>query len=401
MRCAPAYGPANGDGRTEGAPRILILSAAVGTGHLRAAEAVQLALQSIQPQARVCNLDILALSIYPFRRCYGGMYLDFVNHAPLILSCAYSLMDRPGWCSAPSRWDRVRVFLEKLGLGRLLAVLREPWDLVINTHFLGGEIVADLRRKEKFFAPQVTVTTDFETNRAWITEPCDHYYTATEEAALYLQKQGVPPGHTSVVGIPVHPVFSEDKDRDTCLARCGLRGGRPVVLQLAGGHGVGRLEEVYRALLEVREPLELVVVTGKNPAARTHLERLELPTRHRVRVLGYTDRIDEFMRAADVVVSKPGGLTSSEALACGTPLVLVDPVPGQEERNSDFLLEQGAAVKANHLPTLAHKVGELLGDPGRMARLKANARRIGRPRAAYDIVARSLDLIGQPVPTGN
>ncbi len=378
-------------------PRVLILSASVGTGHVRAAQALELALRQIRPLAHVRNADILALSMAAFRRCYGGLYLDFCNRAPLILAYAYRLMDRPGWCATPGRWDRIRVFLEKLGLGRLLKLLRdEPWDLIVNTHFLGGEIVADLRRKGEFSAPQVMVTTDFETNRAWITEPCEHYFTATEEAALYLEKQGVASGRTSALGIPVHPVFAEPKDRALCQARQGIEGGRPVVLQLAGGNGVGHIEAVHRALLEVEEPLEIVVVTGRNAEAKERVESIAGPARHRVKVLGYTDEMDELMRAADLVVSKPGGLTTSEALACGTPLVVVDPVPGQEERNSDYLLEQGAAIKSNHLPTLARKLTALVRDPGRLARLKANARRLGRPRAAFHVAERALQLLARP-----
>lgn len=379
------------------APRVLILSAAVGTGHLRAAEAVELAFRQRCPEASVRNVDVLSLSIPPFRRCYGGMYLDFVNKAPGVLGFFYNLMDRPRDCRTPSRWDRVRVWLEKIGLGRFLALLQEqPWDLIINTHFLPGEIVAELRRNHDFKVPQVMVTTDFETNHMWITEPCEHYFTATEEGAQYLQKQGVSADRTSVVGIPIHPVFCERKDRAACLARHALTGDRPLVLQLAGGDGVGRIEAHYRALLEVEEPLELVVVTGRNSAARQRLEKIAPPPRHRVKLLGFTTQIDELMIAADFLVSKPGGLTTSEALACGTPLVIVDPVPGQEDRNSDLLLENGAAVKVNHLATLPLKVNALLREPGRLAELRENARRLARPQAAFDVVERCLALLNPP-----
>jgi processive 1,2-diacylglycerol beta-glucosyltransferase len=245
------------------------------------------------------------------------------------------------------------------------------------------------------------VTTDFETHRLWITQPCEHYFTATEEAALYLQCMGVPAADLSVTGIPVHPVFAEPKDRAACLARQQLVGDRPVVLLLAGGHGVGPLENLYRAVLEVEVPLEVVVVTGRNARARQLLEAIPPPRRHRRLVLGYTSQMDELMAVADLVVTKPGGLTTSESLARGAPLAIVQPVPGQEERNSDFLLENGAAIKVNHLPTLAHKLTALLRDPGRLAQVKAGARRLGRPRAAFDVVERSLAVLaGTPAVAG-
>ncbi len=165
------------------------------------------------------------------------------------------------------------------------------------------------------------------------------------------------------------------------------------MLQLNGGHGVGRIAELFRALLEVEEPMELVVVTGHNAEARTRLEGITPPARHRVKILGYTTRMEELLTAADLVVSKPGGLTTAESLACGTPLVIVDPVPGQEERNSDLLLENGSAVKVNHLLTLPQKVTPLLRDPRRLTEMKANARRLSRPRAAFEVVERSLALL--------
>lgn len=347
-------------------PRVLILSASVGSGHVRAAEAIELAVRAVCPEADVHNVDALRLALPLFRRCYGGLYLDFTERAPGVLRYFYNLMDQPRDCSRPRAWDHFRLFWEKLGLGRLLGLLRSrPWDLVINTHFLPAEIVADLRRRGQLGACHVVVTTDFETNSAWITEPCELYTTATEEGALYLELQGVRPGRTRVLGIPIHPVFSTGKARGECLRRQGLRGDRPVLLQLAGGAGVGRIEALFQALLAVAEPIELVVVTGRNEAAQRRLARIAPPERHRVDVRGYTTEIDELMVAADLIVSKPGGLTTSEALASGTPLVVVDPIPCQEERNSDLLLEHGAAVKVNHLLTLGYKVTELLRDPDR------------------------------------
>src|SRR5262249_18572449 len=147
------------------------------------------------------------------------------------------------------------------------------------------------------------------------------------------------------------------------------------------------------AILQVHRPLELAVITGRNADARAKLAKLAVPPQHRTHLLGFTDEIDEWMALADLVLSKPGGLTTSETLARGAAMVIINPIPGQETRNSDYLLEYGAAIKVNNLGTLAFKVGELLDDPGRVERLKANALRLGRPRAAYDVVERALQLI--------
>jgi processive 1,2-diacylglycerol beta-glucosyltransferase len=369
--------------------RVLVLSASVGAGHLRAAEAVTLALRQVDPEAVVENVDVLQYTNAAFRKVYAKAYLDLVNKAPYVLGYFYDLLDQ-----APSndrRRDRLRLQMEKLNLRPFLRFLKaQPWDVIVNTHFLPAEIIASLREKGELLTPQLTATTDFETHRLWVNPPCDHYFTATEEGAVNLHQWGVPAADITVSGIPIHPAFAQAKDRGECLARQGLEGKRPVVLQLAGGFGVGPVEQLFARLLEIEEPLELAVVAGRNEELKGRLESLPVPERHRVKVFGFTREMDELMAAADVVVTKPGGLTTSEALARGAALVVVNPIPGQESRNSDFLLENGAAVKVNNLATLPYKLTQLLRDPARLARLKENARRLGKPQAAFEIARMAL-----------
>jgi len=369
--------------------RILVLSASVGAGHLRAAEAVEAALKELDPQAEVQNVDVLQLTNAMFRRLYGKAYLDLVNRMPHVLGYFYDMLDRPP--SPQHKSDTLRRLVQRMNLGRLLKLLdTQAWDVVVNTHFLPAEIIAGLKQKQKFAAPQFTVVTDFDTHRMWVNEPCEQYFTATEEGAVNLHSWGVPAAAISVTGIPIHPLFSRPKDRAACVAQHGLTGDRPIVLQLSGGFGVGPIEKIYRAILAVEVPLELVVVTGRNAAIKTELEQVEVPERHLAHVLGFTTQMDELMAAADVVVSKPGGLTTSEVLARGAVMAIINPIPGQESRNSDFLLENGAAIKLNNLSTLPFKLTNLLRDPQRLSALKANARRLGRPQAAFDIARRAL-----------
>ncbi len=371
--------------------KILILSASVGAGHLRAAQALGLALKAIEPEAEVKNQDALELTNKTFRRLYGQAYLDLVNRAPYVLGYLYDLLDRPRGPKQKS--DRLRVLVERLNLRKVLKLLqREPWDLIINTHFLSAEIIASLRRDKEVNTPHMTVTTDYETHRLWVTEPCDHYCTATEEGAAYLEYWGVNGRNITVTGIPIHPAFSKPQDRTTCLRSQGLVGDRTVILQLAGGFGVGPIEKIYRGLLEMNVPLEIVSVAGRNEAIKKELERIEVPLRHRSRIIGFTETIHELMAVADLVISKPGGLTTSEVLASGAAMAIINPVPGQETRNSDFLLESGAAIKINNVATLPYKLSKLLTDEVRLRQLKQNAVRVARPQAAFDVAKIALKL---------
>ncbi|HSU65235.1 MAG TPA: hypothetical protein VLJ39_00060 [Tepidisphaeraceae bacterium] len=370
---------------------ILVLSASVGAGHMRAAQAVELALRQLAPDANVRNVDVLTLTNAAFRRVYGKAYLDLVNLAPHVLGYIYDHMDKPR--AADSKRDKLRIAIEKLNLTTFTDLMHQgPWDAVVNTHFLPAEIIASRRREGKLSIPQITVTTDFETHRLWVNQPCDLYTTATEEGAAYLRHWGIPADSIRVTGIPIHPVFSQPKDRGECLKRQGLVGDRPVVLQLAGGFGVGPIEKLFRGLLEVELPLEIVAVAGRNEEVKGELEQIQPPPRHRVKVLGFTDQIDELMCVADDDLSKPGGLTTSEVLARGAAMAIINPIPGQESRNSDFLLENGAAIKINNVGTLPLKITQLLRDKARLESIKANARRIARPQAAFDVARLALDL---------
>jgi processive 1,2-diacylglycerol beta-glucosyltransferase len=376
------------------AERILILSASVGAGHTRAAQAVELALRELAPAATVQNVDVLSMTNIAFRRVYGKAYLDLVNKAPYVLGLIYDMMDKPVSPKHPG--DRLRLLVEKLNLTRFQDMLKDAhWDVVVNTHFLPAEIIASLRKRGKIAQRQMTVTTDFETHRLWANEPTEHYTTATAEGAAYLTTFGVPAEHTSVTGIPIHPAFSKPVDRQACLSAHGLIGDRPIILQLAGGFGVGPIAKLYSGLLAIHQPLEIVVVAGKNETVKAELEKLIVPDRHRAKVLGFTHHIHELMAVADVIMSKPGGLTTSEVLASGAAMAIVNPIPGQESRNSDYLLEQGAAIKINNLATMAVKLEDLLGSPGKLDAIKANARRIAKPDAAYDIARLALGY-GRP-----
>ncbi len=371
--------------------RVLILSSSVGAGHMRAAEAIECAVRRLDPAATVENLDVLKFTNGFFRMAYAESYIGMVNYMPSIFGICYDLLDRK-----PSRaqmGERIRRMMQRFNLGKFLRHLkRGSWDVVVSTHFLPAEIIAGLKRRGKLKIPQVIAVTDIDIHRLWVNEPTERYCVATDEAAINLQARGVPAAATVVTGIPVHPVFSEPIDRAACLVKHGLSGERPIVLQLSGGFGFGPIAKIHNAILQVEEPLELVAVTGRNLRAKVTLEKMEVPKRHIVHVLGYTAAMHELMAVADIILSKPGGLTTAESLASGSVLAIVNPVPGQESRNGDYLMENGTAIKLNNISTLAFKLTKLLRDRERLAAFKANALRISRPRAAFDVAEQVFHL---------
>jgi processive 1,2-diacylglycerol beta-glucosyltransferase len=246
------------------------------------------------------------------------------------------------------------------------------------------------------------VVTDFDVQGMWLTRHVDRYFVALDETRAHLERLGVPPATITVSGIPIDPVFAVPKDVRAMRAKHGLAPDRTTILVSAGGFGVGPVDALIHILLELQHPSQLVVICGRSVELKARLDELADARPAHVSpalyVVGYTTEIDEYMAAADLLVGKPGGLTSSEALARGLALVIVHPIPGQEERNADHLLEAGAAIRCNNLPALAWKIDRLLGDPARVAAMQASAQRLARPQAARDIAATLLSGPLGPTP---
>jgi len=377
---------------------VLILSAAVGAGHLRAAEALEAAFATSTFPGEAHHLDVLRYTNRAFRTLYAQGYMELVNKAPDLLGWLYDRFDVP-WKSS-----RLQQAFEKLNLGpfvRLLTDLKPDWALC--THFLPAGIIAWLRRKDRLVLPQAVAVTDFDVHAFWLIRDVEHYFVAREEAKVYLGQAGVPSERISVTGIPIHPVFAAPRDKSAMRRLHGLDEDLPTILLSVGGFGLDIASKILEHLLAMRAPVQVVAVAGKSADVRARLERVAdaaAPRTHRVHVLGFTTAMDELMAAADLLIGKAGGLTSSEALARELPLLIINPIPGQEERNSDHLLEAGAALRCHTLSALPWKIESLLTDLDRLSRLRAGAKAAARPFASLDIVDIMATLVLATPPGG-
>ncbi len=372
------------------APKILVMHASVGAGHRRAALAVASALSLEEPGARVEVVDALELASPWFSRAYAQGYLQLVRRAPRLFGLIFDWTDRAPEGAAAS--ERLRVELQRRGTRELSRFLeRGRWDAVVHTHFLAPELTAASARSGRFEAAELVVVTDYDAHRLWARNPYARY-CAAGRAAASLRRLGVPSAAVAETGIPIDPGFCERPSKEAARREWGLDGARPVAVLAGGGHGVGPLESVYRALLSVPTPIELVAVCGRSESSRLRLARVPVPARHRARAIGYTERMRELLSAADLLVTKPGGLTVSEALACGLPMILTGAIPGQEERNADFLTRRQAAVAAPHAAAAAAHAARLLAAPQELAAMSGFARALGRPGAAFEVARRALAL---------
>lgn len=365
--------------------KVLVLSAAVGAGHLRAAEAVEKEYKHQFPDAEVKNIDVLNYTNPLFRRLYGKAYLDMVNTMPEVLGWMYDSLDKP-WEN-----ERRRLALDRLNTQPFINLLKkEKPDLAICTHFLPSEIISWLKAKGKVNFPQAIVVTDFDAHAMWLCHNYEKYFVALDETKIHLSKIGIPADKITVTGIPIDPLFAETKDKIGLREKFGLEKDKLTILVSAGGFGVGNIEHLLQALSDLQTPSQIIAVCGRNEELKTKLERFAKEKLNNERVtfkpIGFTREMDEYMSASDLIVGKPGGLTTSEALAKGLIFCIVNPIPGQEERNSDHLLEKGCAIRCNNLPVLAYKIDELVKDTARFETMKANVLKFARPNAAKEIV---------------
>ena len=404
--------------------RCLLISAGIGGGHVRAAQALERSFARWTPGVEVRHVDALDFVSEPMRLAYVKPYLEMVNHLPELWGYLYKhSADK----KIDSKTSRIRSIATKLQAAPLRALITEfQPDHILATHFLPLDAFTTRGGKRRWPIPVTCVITDYAVHSFWLREWVDRYFVANEECATALVRRGMPRERIQVTGLPVDPAFAdaaaandarEGQFTDEGAARPEGRppgfpgdGGRRLkVLLMGGGFGVGHMVDAARAVLGMREGAELdpfspiprpkgrmvdlVAVAGRNEETRAALEALDVPNASRLTVRGFIEDVHVEMANADVLVSKAGGLTVTEALTMGLPMFLLDPIPGQEEHNADMLLEEGAAKKAGTLDALEFKLDRALADPSWLMRMRDRARAIRRPTAGRDIVESAARLV--------
>src|SRR6516162_10754784 len=361
--------------------RVLIISTSAGTGHVRAGEALTKVFEEHPNVSEVVHSDALDFTNKLFRDFYSKLYARLIRNAPEFLGWWYKESDEP-W-----KTDGMRLMLDRLNTGPLVKFIRQfnP-HITVCTHFMPAGIISHLIAKNLLDAHLSIVVTDLDFHAMWLSRRFHRYFVAIEETRVHLEELGLPKNRITVSGIPIDPEFGMPIDRVAARLDFGLHPTRPTLLLSAGALGVGPAEFVVQRLKNLRSRPQTIVVCGRSREARERVMQQVGRDHENFKVFGYTGRMPELMKISDLFIGKPGGLTTAEALTCGLPMVIVSPIPGQEERNSDHLLEDGVAVKCNEMTTIAFKIDSLLDDPTRIDEMRRRAFALSRPEAARTIV---------------
>ena len=369
--------------------RILILHASFGAGHLHAAEALCAALE-VHSGVEVIVEDTLVYLGSVLQRAAHELYEQISEHAPRLYQLFYESTDLhhlDAAIKANLRSGRVyRPFLSDLE--RLIARLAP--DLIVGVQQLPLMLLSTLRDEGALNRPIYAVVTDFAAHSSWVHAYIDHYFLPSTITAQLLGRLGVPASALEVTGIPVRPELAEPKMPAEMRARHGLPPDGPIISLFGAGIEPRRVRLMIEGLLGLDTPLTLVTVTGRSVELARHLDDLAGHGQVRFVKLGLIDYVDDLAAASDLVITKAGGLIISEVLARHTPLLVINPIPGQEEWNADLVDAAGAGVQLRMPEMVPIAAQALLAQPERLALMRARAAAIGRPHAASAIARRLL-----------
>ena len=360
--------------------RIAILTLSVGSGHVQAAKVIERALDDGAEMVEVRTFDAIQLARQWFLWLYVQPYWWMVRHAPGLWRRIFERRQRMRHRSTAPHWMFRRGCVEVL---RQLKAFSP--HLIIATEIGAAEIAALGKREGWFNAPITAVQTDLETEHPWAQREIDIYCVATEQARGQFIEWGISPNRILVCGIPIDPAFALPFDRPELLRALGLDLNRPVVLVMGGGMGPAPLDEIVQSLEKCRLPLQVLVVAGHDLAMRARLEALHGKIALNLHTFGWSENIPELMAAANLLITKPGGVTTAEAMAAGLPMILTHPIPGPEEGQIRFLEQNGVAFRARSLDDIPRLTSKLLENPSRLAEVALRARELSRPDASHAI----------------
>ena len=370
--------------------KIMLLTAATGGGHIRTANAVEQYIQD-NTSFEVVTIDTLKAVGRLLDKTVCDSYLFMAKKAPALFGHLYKRTNKN------SRLSDLVPKLSGLFSGLLYPTIdaHKP-DAIITTHPFATEMAAALKEDGLVTAPLICIITDYGAHRAYIADAVDAYVVAGSHMLPELKAFGVPEEKVYPFGIPVHGVFFDQEDQAMLLRQLSLDPELPTLLFMAGSFGVNNIMKLYRDLTATRVPMQIIVITGRNKKLYEAFEK-ELSQNQAVptRLLYFTDEVEKYMHAADLLVTKPGGLTVSEALACNLPMAVFDAIPGQEEDNANFLLTHDMCVRIGKDGDFAAEISGLLQEKKHLQAMRENCREFDKSQSIPNLLALIRRLTGE------
>ncbi len=359
--------------------KILMVHASAGAGHQKAAEALFAGVQKTYPQHEVKIIDALDYTSPSFKKLYCGTYFFLISQLPLVWGLFFNILEQ-NWIQPLVRISR-RFYNSIVAESLEQFLQEEQFDYIFSTHFMPTEVGAALKRKGLIRSQLITVITDFDVHKIWLAEGVDRYTVASDWTKRKLKRLGVEEEKILVSGIPVNDKFLESFDIGFLKKKLGFVDNNFTVLLATGSFGIGPLEEIVQYLF--LEGFQTLVVCGQNEDLRTRLNEKNYSN---VKVLGLVDNMHELMSVSDVMVTKPGGLSISEALVRQLPLIFFNPIPGQEAHNVQVLASHQIGFLAQNPEQIIQEVRRLSHHKDAFLTAVRRTQSLARPNAVQDIL---------------
>lgn len=361
--------------------KILILYAPLGAGHGKAAKAIAEAFALKYPDIEVKNINVLDFAFEIFRQGLPWAFVFFNSKTPFLYKWIYRYYNS----QSPYRSlnNISSAILEK---SRFIKFIKEfnP-DLIISTNPLPMQLVSKTKEKNIINILSANVCTDFGFHSFWHNVDVNYYFAANEEIKKSLIEHGVQPDKIQVTGIPISSKFSEKLDRGKIINNLGFDISKPILLIVGGRTCYNNLLAIINNIKERNKSLQFIIVAGRDKILYKKLKNSEISNDPSVRIFGFVDNLDEYMTAADLILTKAGGLTVSECLAKNLPMVINDIIPGQEEDNVNYAVNHGVGIKADNKKEAINAVNGLLLQPKKLTAMKENCKKIAKPNAAINL----------------
>ncbi|MBD3296206.1 MAG: hypothetical protein GF392_02420 [Candidatus Omnitrophica bacterium] len=366
--------------------KILILYSTAGMGHKKAAFALLEAFRKYATSLDVEIADVMEYSNPVYRFAYTRVYVFLMNRAKWLWGKLYGFSNNLLWERITGPLRGFVDYFSLPGLGEY--VLKKQPDAVVATHFLLPSIARKLRKKG-VRSRLYTIITDYGPHLWWLSEAIDRYFVGSQSVKDALEILQVPPDRIAVSGIPVSGDFIAERDIARIRSKYDLSPDRKTVFLMSGGFGVGPIKQMLISLNKCNSDIQVIAVCGHNVRVKEDIEKIKDGLAYPARVLGFTDRVPELMAVSDIMISKAGGISVTEALNARVPLILYGSIPGQETWNEQLLVKEGAAEKSPNIASIPAITDRILISEDAYQLLMHNIDRIRRPDAA-SVVAESI-----------
>ena len=376
--------------------RILLMYISKVSGHRQATVAIQQALRQLEPEIETPAINGFGYTYPILEKIINKAYMSVIKRTPKVWDYLY---DNP---KIVKNSQSIQKFLHKTSHEKIEKLIRRhrPQAIVCTQAFPCG-MVADYKMSHNLDILLIGVLTDFSPHSYWINEGVDYYVVPSEEVKERLVIKGVAPERVRVYGIPLHLRFTEPVDRKAIAQRMGLDPEVPTILVMGGGQGLGPIKKIVKSLGKMNLFVQIIVLSGVNKKIVKSLRRYAATSDKKILVFEFVNNVEELMELADLIITKPGGMTTAESLTKGLPMVVINPIPGQEMRNTDFLIQQGIGVRVHDVDDIGEEVELLLRSPERLAAMRKAALAHAKPHASLDIARLILGASssGQQAPT--